>query len=113
MPEQTRHEGGDDDIGRITRGNGADVARERQLRDVEFLIAEGAKENLLRIQRQVGDVAAFHLDAAIPDGAGAIVIAARDRYRHLNHWAPHGAAAGRDWRKNANVPPILTNFGIG
>jgi len=28
MPEQPRHEGGDADIGRIPRGNGADVARE-------------------------------------------------------------------------------------
>ena len=47
MPEQPRHEGGDADIGRVARCDRADIARERKLRDVEFLVAEGAKENLL------------------------------------------------------------------
>src|SRR5262249_57340665 len=80
------HEGGDADIGRVPRGYRANITRERKLRDVEFLVAEGAKEDLFRIKRQVGDFAAFHLDAAVPDGARAVVIAARNRYRHLNHW---------------------------
>src|SRR4029077_18257973 len=52
---------------------------------VEFLVAEGAKENLLGIERQVGRRAAFHLHPAVPDGTRAIVIAARNRYRHLDH----------------------------
>src|SRR3984893_15266812 len=87
MPEQARHEGRDADIGRIPRCYRADVARERKLRDVEFLVAEGAKEDLFRIKRQVGDLAAFHLDAAVPDGAGAVVVAAYNSYRHLHHRA--------------------------
>ena len=102
MPEQARHEGGDADIGRIPRCYRADVARERKLRDVEFLVAEGAKEDLFRIKRQVGDLAAFHLDAAVPDGAGAVVVAARNGYRHLHHRGLlTGFALGWDGRKAA------------
>src|SRR5262245_20487902 len=86
MPKQPRHEGGDADIGRIPRCDRAHIARKRKLRDVEFLVAEGAKEDFFRIKRQVDDLAAFDLDAAVPDGARAVVIAARNRYRHLNHW---------------------------
>jgi hypothetical protein len=51
MPEQPRHEGGNADIGRSPRCHGTDIARERKLRDVEFLIAEGAKKDLLGIER--------------------------------------------------------------
>src|SRR5262249_23280445 len=86
MPEQPRHEGGDADIGRVPRRHRADIARERKLRDVEFLVAEGAKEDLFRIKRQVGDLAACHLDTAVPDGACTVVVAARNGYRHLHHW---------------------------
>ena len=50
MPEQPRHEGGNADIGGISRRHGPDIARERQLRDVELLVAERAKENLFRIK---------------------------------------------------------------
>ena len=69
MAEQPRHEGRDADIGRGAGRDGAHVARERQLRDVEFLVAEGAEENLLGIERQVGDGAALDLDAAVLDRA--------------------------------------------
>src|SRR5260370_38955158 len=100
MPEQARHEGGDADIGRIPRGYRADVARERKLRDVEFVVAEGAKEDFFRIKRQVGDLAAFHLDAAVPDGPGAVLVAARNGYRPLHHRGLlTGFALGWDRRK--------------
>ena len=85
MPEQPRHERRNADIVRGSGRDGADVARERQFADVELLIAEGAEEDLLRIERQIGDRAALDLDAAIQDRAAAIVVAARDRYRHLDH----------------------------
>src|SRR5262249_2900145 len=102
MPEQPRHEGGDADIGRVPRRHRADIARERKLRDVEFLVAEGAKEDLFRIKRQVGDLAAFHLDTAVPDGAGTVVVAARNGYRHLHHWGLLlGFALGWGGRKAA------------
>ncbi len=93
VPEQPRHEGGNADIGRGPGSDRADIARERQLGDVEFLIAEGAKENLLRIERQVGDRAALHLNAAVPDRAGAVVIAARNGNRHLDHRASSSVCA--------------------
>src|SRR5262249_10798799 len=106
MPEQPRDKGRDADIGRIARGHGADIAREREFRDVEFLIAEGAEEDLLGIERQVGGSAAFHLHPAIPDGARAGVIAARNGYRHLDHWASFSRRNGmererkfRSWAK--------------
>src|SRR5207248_4571300 len=84
----------DADIGRIPRRHSTDVARERKFRNVEFLVAEGAKENLLGIERQVGRLAAFHLHPAIPDGACAVVIAARDRYRHFDHLGPPDRLGG-------------------
>src|SRR5215467_15511303 len=102
MPEQPRHEGGDAHIGRIPRCHRADIARERKLRDIEFLVAEGAKEDLFRIKREIGDLAAFHLDAAVPDGARAVVVAARNGYGHLHHWGLlFGFALGWDGRKAA------------
>ena len=85
MPEQPRHEGRDAHIGRGAGRDGADIARERQLGDVEFLVAEGAEEDLLRVERQVGRRAALDLDAAILDGPAAVVVAAGDRDRHLDH----------------------------
>ena len=69
----------------VPAADGADEARERDFRDVEFLELERAVEDLFRIERQVGDGAAFHLDAAVLDGARAIVIAARNGNRHLDH----------------------------
>src|SRR5262249_45648084 len=62
---------------------------------------EGAVEDLLRIERQVGDGAALHLDAAVLDGAGAGVVAARDRYRHLDPNVPP-PADGRGRNPSAN-----------
>src|SRR5262249_13569828 len=86
MPEQSRHEGRDAHIGRIPRCDRAHIARKRKLRHVEFLVTEGAKEDFFGIKRQGGDLAAFDLAAAAPVGRRGVVIAARNRYRHLNHW---------------------------
>ena len=85
MPEQPRHEGRDADVLRRARRHGADVARERHLGDVEFLELEQPVEDLLRVERQVVDVAALDLHAAVDDRLGAIVIAAGDRYRQFGH----------------------------
>src|SRR5207253_3022993 len=68
-------------------GHCPDVARKRQLGDVEFLVAEGAKENLLGIERQVGDRAPFHPHPTLPDRTGTVVVAAGNRNRHLDHGA--------------------------
>ena len=88
MAEDARHEGRNADIGRGAGRDRADVARERNLRDVEFLESEGAVENLLRIERQVGHRAALDLDPAVLDRLRAVVIAAGDRYRHFHHFVP-------------------------
>ena len=109
VPEQPRHEGGDADIVRIPRGDGADIARERQLRDVEFLIAERAEEDLLRVERQIGDLAALHLDAAIPDRAGAVIVAACNRYRHLNHGGSSSALLSDGSGKRAVAAAFLAS----
>ena len=85
MPEDARHERRNADIGRGAGRDRAHVARERNLRDVEFLIAEHAEEDFLRIQRQIGDRAAVDLDLAVLDRLGAVVVAARDGYRHVGH----------------------------
>src|SRR5262249_14771187 len=103
MPEQPRDKGWDADIGRIARGHGADIAREREFRDVELLIAEGAEEYLLGIERQVSGRAAFHLYPAIPDGARAVVIAARNGYRHLDPWASFSRRDGMEARAEIRV----------
>jgi hypothetical protein len=85
MPEQARHKSRNADIGGRSSRDRPDVARKRQLGYVEFPVAEGAKENLFGIERQIGDRAAFHRDAAVLDGAGAVIIAAGNGYRHLDH----------------------------
>ena len=97
MPEQPRHERRDADVLRRARGDRADVARERHLRDVEFLELEQPVEDLLRIERQVVDVAALDLHPAVDDRLGAIVVAAGDRYRHVGHgssWSVFGCCRG-------------------
>ena len=85
VAEDARHEGRDADVRRRTGRHRAQVARERDLGDVELLELEGAVEDLLRVERQIGDRAAVHLDATVPDRGGAVVIAACDRDWHLDH----------------------------
>jgi hypothetical protein len=85
MAEDARHECRDADIGRGTGGDRPQIARERDFRDVELLELEGAVEDLLRVERQIGDRAAVHLDATVPDRGGPVVIAACDRDGHLDH----------------------------
>jgi hypothetical protein len=85
MAENPRHEGGNAHISGIACRHRAQVAGERQLGNVEFLEFEGAVENLFRVERKISDRAAFHVHAAVPDRAGAVVIAAGDRYRHIHH----------------------------
>src|SRR5262249_6314533 len=85
MTEDARDERRNGDVGRGAGRYRAQVARERELRDVELVKLEGAVEGLLRVERQVGDGAAVDLDAAIPDRARAVVIAARDRDGYLDH----------------------------
>src|SRR5712691_5085394 len=87
MAKNAGYEGGNADVGAGAGGDRPDVAGERELRDVEFLEAERAVENLLRIKRQIGDRAAFHLDTTIQDGSRAVIVSARDRYRHIDHHA--------------------------
>src|ERR1700681_4436480 len=85
MAEDARHEGRDADIGRGAGRDRAKVARERDFRDVELLVAKRAKEDLLRIERQVGDGAALDLDDPVLDRLRAVVVSARDGYWHLDH----------------------------
>src|SRR5215216_3611598 len=81
MAEDARDERRDADIVGHAGRDGAEIARERELRDVEFLEAKGAMEDLFRVERQVRGGAAFHLHPAVEDGTRAVVIAARDRDR--------------------------------
>src|SRR5262249_2886698 len=88
MPEWRQNR--DTDAGGAVSGGGApgdraQIARERQLRDVELMELEGAVEGLLRIERQIGDRAAIDLDATVADRRRAVVVAACDRDRHLDH----------------------------
>ena len=94
MPENARHESGDADIGRGAGRHRAQIARKRQLRDVEFLEFEGAVENLFGIERQIGGRAALDPDASIHDRARAVIIAARNRYRHTDH---EGSLSSQHW----------------
>src|SRR5262249_32646151 len=103
MPEQPRHEGGDAHIGRRPGRDGAHVARERKLRDVEFLVAERAEKNFLGIERQIRDGAALDLHPAVADGARAVVISAGNRYRHLDHGASRSACSGVGWAEARNA----------
>src|SRR5262249_5250160 len=86
VTEDPRHEGWDADIGRGAGRDRPQIARERDFRDVELLELEGAVENLLRIERQIGDRAAVHLGASVADRGGAVIVAACDRDRQLDHW---------------------------
>src|SRR5579863_5774606 len=85
MAEDARHERRHADIAGGAGRHRADVAGKRNLRDVEFLELEGAVENLLRIHRQIGDVATLDLHPPVADRARAVVIAACNRYRHVTH----------------------------
>ena len=93
VAEQPRHERRDADIVRRAGRHGADIARERQLGDLELLEAEGAKEDFLRIERQVVDGAALDLHAAVLDRLGAVVIAARNPAGDISGSTP-GVSAG-------------------
>src|SRR4029453_15942015 len=85
VAEDARYESRDADIGRGAPRDRAQIARERQLRDIELVELEGAVEDLLRIERQIGDRAAVDLHASVPDCRRAVVVAACDRDRHLDH----------------------------
>src|SRR5262249_27905860 len=80
-----RDERGNPDIFRRPRRDSPDIARERKLGDIEFGVAEGAKENLLGIEGKIGRGAAFHLDATVLERAGAVIVAAGNRYGNVNH----------------------------
>jgi hypothetical protein len=63
------------------------VARQRQFADVELGSAESAKENLFRDERHIDRIDAIDGNAAVDQGAGAIVIADRDGEIELGHIA--------------------------
>src|SRR5205807_2532899 len=89
------------------------VARERKFRDVEFLVTERAKKNLFGIERQVRDRAALDLHPAVLDGARAVVIAAGNRYRHLDHSGLLiGIAAGWDGRTEARQTVLASVLAV-
>ncbi len=77
VPEQPRHEGRDRDVVRVAACRGHDVARQRDLADVELAELEGAVERLLRLQRDRRDVAALDRRAAVEQRARAVVVADR------------------------------------
>src|SRR5205823_5439751 len=111
VAEQPRHESGNAEIGRNAGIDGAQIRAERQLADVEFLVLESAVENLLRLHRQIGDGAAFHRDAAVPNGARAVVIAAGQRNRNLNQHVPSPRSPLTVYSAPDSLPPIEKTLG--
>jgi hypothetical protein len=87
MAEDARHEGRYSNVGRGSIGHGAQVAREGEFTDVEFLVLKCAEEDFLGIERQIGDGAALDLHPPVHDRPRAVVIAARDRNRNIDHLA--------------------------
>ena len=61
------------------------VARQRQFADVELGSAEGTKENLFRDKRHIDRIDAIDLNAAVDQGAGAVIVAHCDRKVELGH----------------------------
>jgi hypothetical protein len=82
MSKTSGYEGRNANIGTVTPGGRDAVARERQFRHIEFLIAEGAEEHLFRLQRQKIHAASFNRHPAIAERPGAIVISASNGQRH-------------------------------
>src|SRR5215471_4662598 len=89
MPEMPRYERRDGDVGtKISRGR-HQVTVERQLCDVEVMVPKCAEKQLLRLKRQICDLASVHLNATVPDRARAVVFGARDRNGYqLRHRLP-------------------------
>jgi hypothetical protein len=61
------------------------VRRERHLRGVELFVVQHAPEGLARAQRQETELDAFDRDAAVDQGLGAVVAAARQSEPGARH----------------------------
>jgi len=85
MAEDARHEGRDRDISGRSRRHRAQIAAEGKFADVEFLVAEGAEENLLGIERQTRYRASLDPHPPVDDRPGPIVVAACNGYRNVDH----------------------------
>ncbi len=51
------------------------IARQRQLADVEFLMAEGPEEDLLRLEQHEDRLDTVHPNRAVHKGAHPVIIA--------------------------------------
>ena len=83
MPEMSRHERRNRDVGTKAARRRHQVAVERQLGDVEVVIAERPEKQLLGIERQIGDLAPVDLHAAVLDRTGAVVFGAGNCQRDV------------------------------
>ena len=97
VAEASRHERRNANIAALIARSLEDIAVERQLGDVEFLVSGCPKKNLFRLERNVVDLAPFDPDAAVHDRAGAIVISAsQGQGKHFSplSWLPHQPDTG-------------------
>src|SRR5262249_15617845 len=86
MAEGAGDEGGDPDIRGLSPRRRHQMCAEGEFGDVELAVTEGALEDLLRVARYMGDVAALDRDPPIEKRAGAVI--ALTGQRQLQHHEP-------------------------
>src|SRR5437870_5528155 len=85
MAEDLRRKHGDRDERATASINQRRVVRERQLRDVELLVAQHPPEDLRRLAGDIRQLDAVRLDRAILEAKRPIVRPARQRQLEVRH----------------------------
>ncbi|MNT47133.1 hypothetical protein D3C72_1838250 [compost metagenome] len=85
VAERPREKDGHCDVRTVAARMLDQVARERQLADIEVLAAHGAEEHFLRVERHVDGIDAVDLDAAIEQRAGTVIVAHGDGEAEFGH----------------------------